>query len=121
MAARPDREDVAQTAQHELLAEFSHAPYPSSWSVLRPKNVAHHDLQIRTKSRTVPLVTPGQYCRFVGILYGRRECGTTGRIFALKELYDRFSRGDLDGAAEVWTDNVVWEYHASGIPGVGAV
>ena len=43
----------------------------------------------------------------------------TGKIDALKELYDRFSRGDLDGAAEVWTDDVVWEYRASGIPGSG--
>ena len=43
----------------------------------------------------------------------------TGKIDALKELYQRFSQGDLDGAAEVWTDDVVWEYHASGIPGSG--
>ena len=45
----------------------------------------------------------------------------TGKIDALKELYQRFSQGDLDGAAEVWTDDVVWEYRASGIPGSGAV
>jgi len=43
----------------------------------------------------------------------------TGKIDALKELYQRFSQGDLDVAVEVWTDDVVWEYHASGIPGSG--
>ena len=41
------------------------------------------------------------------------------KIDGLKELYQRFSQGDLDGAAEVWTDDVVWEYHTSGIPGSG--
>ena len=43
----------------------------------------------------------------------------TGKIDALKGLYQRFRQGDLDGAVEVWTDDVVWEYHASGIPGSG--
>ena len=43
----------------------------------------------------------------------------TGKIDALKELYQRFGQGDLDGAAEVWTDDVVWDYHTSGIPGSG--
>ncbi len=41
------------------------------------------------------------------------------RIDAAKEGYQRFRRGDLDGATDAWTDDFVWEYHASGIPGSG--
>ena len=50
VAARPDREDVAQTAQHELLAEFSRARIPHCGSELRRhNNNAHHDVQIRNE------------------------------------------------------------------------
>ena len=48
VAARPDREDVAQTAQHELLAEFSRARIPRCGPCCDGTNNAHHDVQIRT-------------------------------------------------------------------------
>jgi len=49
------------------------------------------------------------------------ESGMVFKIDPLKELYQRFSRGDPDGAADVWTDDVVGEYRASGIPGSGGM
>ena len=42
-----------------------------------------------------------------------------GRIDAAKERYQRFSEGDLERATDVWTDDFVWEYHTSGMPGSG--
>ena len=41
------------------------------------------------------------------------------KIDAAKERYQRFSQGDLEGATDAWTDDFVWEYHGSGIPGSG--
>jgi ketosteroid isomerase-like protein len=41
---------------------------------------------------------------------------------ALRERYERFSRGDLDGALDLWTDDFVWEGASesdSGLPGSG--
>jgi ketosteroid isomerase-like protein len=43
-----------------------------------------------------------------------------GRSDALKERYERFSRGDLEGALDLWSDDFVWEgANASGLPGSG--
>jgi ketosteroid isomerase-like protein len=37
----------------------------------------------------------------------------------LKERYDRFSRGDLAGALDIWSDDFVWDGDDSGLPGSG--
>ena len=38
----------------------------------------------------------------------------------LRERYERFGRGDLEGALDVWTDDFVWEGpNAEGLPGSG--
>lgn len=37
----------------------------------------------------------------------------------LKERYERFGRGDLPGAIDLWTDDFVWEGDESGLPGSG--
>ena len=38
---------------------------------------------------------------------------------ALKERYERFSKGDLAGALDLWTDDFVWDGDESGLPGSG--
>lgn len=38
---------------------------------------------------------------------------------ALKERYERFSMGDLEGALDLWTDDFVWDGDESGLPGSG--
>ena len=39
---------------------------------------------------------------------------------ALRERYERFSRGDIEGALDLWTDDFVWEgADASDYPGSG--
>jgi ketosteroid isomerase-like protein len=41
---------------------------------------------------------------------------------ALKERYEKFSQGDLEGALDMWTDDFVWEGSASSdLPGAGRV
>jgi hypothetical protein len=42
-----------------------------------------------------------------------------GRTDALRERYERFSRGDLAGALDLWTDDFVWEGDESDLPGSG--
>ena len=43
-----------------------------------------------------------------------------GNTEALKERYQRFNRGDLDGALDLWTDDFVWEGSMSpDLPGAG--
>ena len=43
-----------------------------------------------------------------------------GKSDALKERYERFSRGDLEGALDLWSDDFVWEgANASELPGSG--
>ena len=32
-----------------------------------------------------------------------------GKTDALREGYERFSAGDLEGAVELWTDDFVWD------------
>ena len=42
------------------------------------------------------------------------------RTDALKERYEKFSQGDLEGALDLWTDDFVWEGAAeSDLPGSG--
>ena len=43
----------------------------------------------------------------------------TGKTDALRERYERFSTGDLEGALDLWTDDFVWDGGASGLPGSG--
>jgi ketosteroid isomerase-like protein len=39
---------------------------------------------------------------------------------ALRERYERFSQGDLEGALDLWTDDFVWEgSNAPDLPGAG--
>lgn len=41
---------------------------------------------------------------------------------ALKERYEKFGKGDLEGALDMWTDDFVWEGPASDdLPGGGRV
>jgi len=41
---------------------------------------------------------------------------------ALKERYEKFSEGDLEGALDMWTDDFVWEGSSSeDLPGAGRV
>ena len=43
-----------------------------------------------------------------------------GKTDALRERYQRFSQGDLEGALDLWTDDFVWEGASeSGLPGSG--
>ena len=42
-----------------------------------------------------------------------------GKTDALKERYELFSRGDLAGALDLWTDDFVWDGDQSGLPGSG--
>ena len=43
-----------------------------------------------------------------------------GKTEALKERYQRFSQGDVEGALDLWTDDFVWEgANASDLPGSG--
>ena len=43
-----------------------------------------------------------------------------GKSDALRERYERFSKGDLEGALDLWSDDFVWEgASASGLPGSG--
>ena len=45
-----------------------------------------------------------------------------GKTDALKERYEKFSQGDLEGALDMWTDDFVWEGPASDeLPGGGRV
>jgi ketosteroid isomerase-like protein len=37
----------------------------------------------------------------------------------LKERYERLSRGDLEGAVDLWADDFVWDGDDSGLPGSG--
>jgi ketosteroid isomerase-like protein len=40
---------------------------------------------------------------------------------ALRERYQRFSQGDLEGALDLWSDDFIWEgSNASELPGSGA-
>src|ERR671916_578321 len=48
------------------------------------------------------------------------ERGMAGKSDALKERYERFSQGDLEGALDLWSDDFVWEgSNASDLPGSG--
>jgi ketosteroid isomerase-like protein len=43
-----------------------------------------------------------------------------GRADDMRERYERFDRGDLEGALSNWADDVVWEGpRAEGLPGSG--
>jgi ketosteroid isomerase-like protein len=43
-----------------------------------------------------------------------------GKTDALKERYQRFIQGDLEGALDLWTDDFVWEgSDAPDLPGAG--
>jgi ketosteroid isomerase-like protein len=43
-----------------------------------------------------------------------------GKTDALRERYEKFSQGDLEGALDNWTDDFVWEgSNASDLPGSG--
>jgi len=43
-----------------------------------------------------------------------------GKTDALKERYERFGKGDLEGALDMWSDDFVWEgANASDLPGSG--
>jgi ketosteroid isomerase-like protein len=43
-----------------------------------------------------------------------------GKADLLKERYQRFSQGDLEGALDLWTDDFVWEgANAEELPGAG--
>ena len=43
-----------------------------------------------------------------------------GKVDALKERYERFSKGDLEGALDMWSDDFVWEgANESELPGSG--
>ena len=43
-----------------------------------------------------------------------------GKVDALKERYERFSKGDLEGALDMWSDDFVWEGASeSELPGSG--
>ena len=43
-----------------------------------------------------------------------------GKTDALRERYERFNQGDLEGALDLWTDDFVWEgANAQGLPGSG--
>jgi ketosteroid isomerase-like protein len=37
----------------------------------------------------------------------------------LKERYERFGRGDLAGALDIWADDFVWDAYDTGLPGSG--
>ena len=41
------------------------------------------------------------------------------KVDGLKERYELFSRGDLVGALDLWTDDFVWDGGESGLPGSG--
>jgi ketosteroid isomerase-like protein len=42
------------------------------------------------------------------------------RTDALRERYERFSRGDIEGALDLWSDDFVWEgANAPDLPGSG--
>ena len=42
-----------------------------------------------------------------------------GKTEALRERYQRFSAGDLEGALDIWTDDFVWDGARSDLPGSG--
>ena len=43
-----------------------------------------------------------------------------GKADALRERYERFGRGDLEGALDLWTDDFVWEgSNSPDLPGSG--
>lgn len=43
-----------------------------------------------------------------------------GKADVLKERYQRFSRGDIEGALDLWSDDFVWEGSSSSeLPGSG--
>jgi uncharacterized protein len=43
-----------------------------------------------------------------------------GKTDALKERYERFGRGDLEGALDLWADDIVWEGpNSPDLPGSG--
>jgi uncharacterized protein len=43
-----------------------------------------------------------------------------GKTDALRQRYERFSQGDLDGALDLWTDDFVWEgSNSPDMPGSG--
>jgi ketosteroid isomerase-like protein len=43
-----------------------------------------------------------------------------GKTDALRERYERFSRGDLEGALDLWADDFVWEGpNSPDLPGSG--
>jgi uncharacterized protein len=48
------------------------------------------------------------------------ERGMAGKSDALRDRYERFSQGDLEGALDLWSDDFVWEgSNASDLPGSG--
>jgi ketosteroid isomerase-like protein len=48
------------------------------------------------------------------------ERGMAGKSDALRDRYQRFSQGDLEGALDLWSDDFVWEgSNASDLPGSG--
>jgi uncharacterized protein len=43
-----------------------------------------------------------------------------GKIDAMRERYDRFNRGDIEGATDLWSDDFVWEgSNSTDLPGGG--
>ena len=43
-----------------------------------------------------------------------------GKVDAIRERYQRFSRGDLENALDLWSEDFVWEgSNAEGLPGAG--
>src|SRR3954451_23375291 len=57
--------------------------------------------------------------------YGRpntRGGPVADKTDALKERYEKFGKGDLEGALDMWTDDFVWEGSSSeDLPGAGRV
>jgi ketosteroid isomerase-like protein len=43
-----------------------------------------------------------------------------GKRDAMKERYERFSRGDVEGALDLWSDDIVWDgWPSTEVPGGG--
>ena len=40
-------------------------------------------------------------------------------VEALRERYERFGQGDIEGALDMWTDDFVWDGAESELPGAG--
>jgi hypothetical protein len=73
-------------------------PEPPAGASVRPKN----------DKRRWLIVGAGRYGRAVWTA-DKEERGMAGKTDALRERYQRFSQGDLEGALDLWSDGFVWE------------